>query len=238
MSDKKFIFAGGNARSGTTALSQALNSHPDIFMLVEQNMKEMKNQTLNHDHFTKEAMSLSESDLPRQFARYGDVAADRWDQAKYVGDKVPNFASSFDSLDETFPDAKMVFIVRNPFVVAASYDRLQKAGQWQRDVAAAVRQWNKNVRLALKRKKEGKSLVVVPYEQLYLSRENIDKLYIALGLDPSLAIEERLKRVLENGQRILSKELTFDESMPQFVAMNIAVAAYRELLTDHSILND
>ena len=236
MEDKRFLFAGGNARSGTTALAGLLNSHPRVFLTVERYIGETKADQLRPELFSKENM-LSDK-APNSLAKFEGDLSERWDQATYIGDKVPALYLGFNSIDENFPDAKIVYIVRNPIGVAGSYERRRQANSWKRDVVDAVKQWNRSVNLGLKRVKGGGKLIVVPYEDLFKSRQNLDRLFAALDLDPAEADEPRLNRLLKVAENLGAKQEERDEELFRYVSLNAYFRAYRELVTEHSILSD
>lgn len=231
--DKKFLFAGGNARSGTTALAELLNCHPKVFVMVERYMKELKRGTLRPDFFDRQP--VADTKAPKMLERWGDDMGDRWDAATYIGDKVPALSAGFDVLDDRFPGATLIYIVRNPIAVAASYFERKEAGSWKRGVDMAVKQWNKAVRLGLQRCKDGKPLIVVPYEDMFRSRELIDRIFVTLDLDPAEATEERVERVLRTAERIGAREMPRDDEMLRYVSMNASFRQYRELMESYAL---
>lgn len=232
---KKYIFAGGNARSGTTALAEMLNSHPKILVTIERFMKELKQGDLRPLHLARDVMAAGSEEVPLMMARYGDSLAERWDAAAFVGDKVPALSMGFETLDTHFPDATLVYIVRNPIAVASSYANRQESGSWKRGVDAAVKQWNRSVRLGLQRRRDGKPLIVVPYEGMFSNRAIIDQVWQAMGLDPAEAMEDRLDRIFRSNRRIAEKEMARDDEMLQYISLNANFRLYRELIDEFAL---
>jgi hypothetical protein len=232
-SEKRHLFLGGNARSGTTALMELLNAHPKIFLLSERYLTEIKRSKLTPAHFVKE--NVLAGPVPKAMTRYGDDLDARWEAAEYVGDKCPALHAGFDNLDAQFPEAKLIYIVRNPIGVCASYATRQERGNWNRGVEDAMRDWNKSVKRGLKRVSEGKPLIVIPYEEMFKDRTRIDKLWRELGLDPAEADPDRMDRVLLKAQTIGDKVMQRDDDMFSYISRTAATGVYRKLIEEYSL---
>lgn len=235
MSGKKIIFVGGNARSGTTALQNLLNCHPSVFVLRERYLAEVKAGQLHPSMFDKSAVLAEEAGIPLPLLQSGVDLGARYDQALYVGDKVPAVSKGFDAIDRVFPDAVIVFILRNPFSVAASYQQRFDRGTWKRDAVRGIQDWNRSTRSALRRVQTGGRLIVVPYEEVFQYGDKSRQLFAALGLDPSELDQDAFDVLVDQSQRLETKSETRSEELLAYVARNAAFQPYRQLLSEHSL---
>ena len=181
--ERRQLFVCGAARSGTTAMTRLLNTHPDIVVGIER----FKTRLLRAD---------DEEDLPALFAKErffdydpgdtnvnyrrsyrGDMerAARKFDDAVYIGDKVPNLYRRLDFIAAKFPDCRVVYMLRDPLHVAASWQvrALDEEDAWpaENDYRQAVADWNESVRIALAaRKNLGPRISYVSYERVFGAR--------------------------------------------------------------------
>ena len=187
---QNFLFLCGCPRSGTTAAWRLLVGDERIKMGVER----YGNRFYTRDFLTPEMFekdrffSLEEGDTfypdLEAFNSYYSKAHAGYDDATYVGDKIPKLYNYFDRLQENFPKAKTVFIFRNIFDVAASYKTrlLDENDNWDLDVSAAVKDWNASLQSALSY--AGK-IVFIDYEKLLVKGEGLEKVFAFLELDIS-----------------------------------------------------
>ncbi len=131
----KPLFLIGAARSGTTALAQILDAHPRIvmtnetavFLQLDHNIRNSRlgvnagiqfgktHHKLWADHLRDEARPLIE----RYYARIAraqskTIDPDAPEPLAYFGEKHPHLSDCLDFLDDTFPEARYVHIVRDP----------------------------------------------------------------------------------------------------------------------------
>jgi Tfp pilus assembly protein PilF len=114
------VFLLGFPRSGTTLLEQVLASHPDIATMEEQNAFNALIDEIagNSDRLA----ALSEAGLERYRKAYWDVVASRGHAAnrKVFIDKMPLHTLLMPLIARLFPDAKIVFALRDPRDVVLS----------------------------------------------------------------------------------------------------------------------
>lgn len=116
---KNYLFAIGNARSGTTALGELLNFSDDICLGIERySLKD----NVSASSFTKTSFfdSQNKNYLVRPYF-YQQIEA-KFECARYIGDKRPRFVKSWRNTWLNLPNAKIVYIFRNIYDVACSYN--------------------------------------------------------------------------------------------------------------------
>jgi Sulfotransferase family len=134
VTDRRYCFIFGCPRSGTTALTRLLNSH-EAFVVGMERYKYHYSSTqgraaLGPDFFEPgryfdfrpEDTNITPSN--ERFARFYERARRRFDAATvvYVGDKVLATDPILDAIRENFPDPRFIFIYRDLFRVASSWE--------------------------------------------------------------------------------------------------------------------
>jgi hypothetical protein len=161
-------------------------------------------------------------------------AYDNYDDLAYVGDKLPRSANSYGCFRDSVPDMKILYMLRNPFDVAASYNkraRNEKDKGWrpQTDYRTAVAHWNLDVTETVKYL-EDLQFHVIRYETVFFDRNEFQGVYDFLGLeltDEILDIWQNSRRKSRDmeGQR---SALTDEEKV--YVCAHSDFGAYRTLL--------
>jgi len=124
---KQYIFVGGAPRSGTTMLQNILDSHPHIAGLPEFFMtakilelrghfhkyinKEMINEICTLESVDDNVASFIENIFDPLIKKY---------KCKLLSEKTPTTLLVFEGLIELFPDAKYIYIIRDPRAVVSS----------------------------------------------------------------------------------------------------------------------
>lgn len=231
---KRHIFLGGNARSGTTALVKLFNCHPAMFIMNERYLKLFHTrENLTPDHFSAEALLSAKKGFP-DGPDDAESLKSRYETATFVGDKLAPIFRRFAMMDEQFKDAELFFIVRNPLSVVESYQARLDAGTWTQDFEDGVRQWNASVRLGLARKRAGKKLVVLCYEELFRSRSIIAELFASLGLSIDDANQDEINKIIGSANELAEKLQPRNEDIRFQVSVGCNFTAYRKLMLEHS----
>ena len=182
MSDTKqnYLFVSGCARSGTTALTRLLNSHPEIEITVEK---------FGHIFQNK----------PDQFS---SKLVDTNTEKKYTGDKFPGYYKDFPLIFKNFPNAKMLFIYRNIFDVAQSYKarKLDDLNDWDKGPKRAVTEWNQSIRLAIIGLKNSRNIVPLCYEKVMFNNDNL--IINKLNLQKSSEFDEKYNQIIKVGRKL------------------------------------
>jgi len=161
--ERRLLFVIGLARSGTTALTRLLNSHPEIALGMERYkllVLHGQGDELGPELFAPDRFfdfgdgdtTLTPDASPRWATYYRDLA-EKYVAATYVGDKVTTVRIR--RLLERFPDARIVTIVRDPVEVAASWQRRaddpdDRGWRPSRGAPEAAVEWNRGVRRLLR----------------------------------------------------------------------------------------
>ncbi|MCB9942923.1 MAG: sulfotransferase [Geminicoccaceae bacterium] len=176
---QRYLFIAGNARSGTTALTELVNSHPSIVAGMERYFNlasparcgELVSELFDNRRFFDPSPDETHNFRWRDDAKYVAFLRDKYARAEIVGDKVPNYFWHAERLFEIFPRSRMLLITRHPLRVADSWKRRQVDASdlnWEAGAADALRQWNlgheKMVELVLR---YGSRFGVVVYEDLF-----------------------------------------------------------------------
>jgi hypothetical protein len=170
-------FVCGVGRSGTTALTTLLNGHPRVCIGIERyKYLFVREQPVSAELFTKERFfdfKSEETNIWPSHNSYTEIFPymySKWDRARILGDKIPHLFAVLPHTFAAFPDAKIIYIVRNIEDVAASWvARAEKPDdQWSRGFDEAIRAWNRGNTLILRHAARApESVLVVSYERLF-----------------------------------------------------------------------
>jgi hypothetical protein len=166
-----FLFVCGVPRSGTTALAALLNRHPDLFVGVER-YKNFPRGEFSQDLFTPERyFDAREGDTNIKFSD-DSVARDKFARAIWVGDKVPRYYANYKMLLTNFPDSRIIYILRNIYDVAESWNRRARnpADRWPdtNDYKQAVIEWNTSIQRTIQfQAKYRNRFIIINYDELF-----------------------------------------------------------------------
>ena len=160
--DKKLVFIVGVPRSGTTWLWGLLTSHPDIEALQKSDFGEIPGKPASSRDSIETNMLFD-----RSLSEIAEVIKSK--QKTIILEKTPDHLLKVGYILNTFPHAKIIHIVRNPFSVFASY----KFSDWNRKITN-VKDWL----VEYKRRmdvfnlyKENPRILTVSYEKLHQNTE-------------------------------------------------------------------
>lgn len=210
---------GGLARSGTSALCEMLNAHPRIALGMERYKYGVGTGALfarGPAAFERDAFfDIREDETniglgPGRYRRlYADLAA-KYDNAAYVGDKVPGYHRHARRLLGAFPGARIVLIWRPLAQVAMSWDRRTRDDTpWPaaNDAEAAVAQGLGAYRLMLDAAREHPDSVrLVAFDRIFAPGDEAPARLVGwLGLGPDPAFEAAVARMREEAARLESE---------------------------------
>jgi hypothetical protein len=199
LSPSEIIFVGGAPRSGTTLVQRILASHSMIyggpeFDLIPQivNLRNTFHGLVENGRINK---YLTHSEVDKLFGEFISTAfsfkLDKLEGKRYVSEKTPANVTVFPELAEIFPNAHLVFVLRDPRAVVASMlqvgERYRKEGKqgpyFTMSVRGAVSYINECWAAGSKALEKHSNIQVVYYEDLILSAEEaVRTLAAGLGL--------------------------------------------------------
>ncbi len=204
------VFVSGCPRSGTTLLGNLIDAHPNIAVFLESFfipqyhlLQHLYRPLTNRDNLTRLANSISNQysakvnnltfsdelldELPTPtYPALIDAMMLQWAQERGAmrwGDKSPGYTSKFPLLQELFPDAKFIHIVRDGRDVWLS---LQKLG-WEKNVVRAARMWARTITAAQEfgRGAQAGHYMEVRYESLIVNPDaTLDRIFEFIGEPP------------------------------------------------------
>lgn len=220
----EFVFVHGQPRSGTSALVQVLNAHPDLAIGMERYQRlwsperigELQPPLFEGDRFFDFSDGLTSNAPSRApdggvWGRFYADLEPKWETARYRGDKV--LTLKLLRLWDAFPDARVVTIVRPIEQIAHSYaERAARAARsegpggsgrdtWGRDNDAqrAVRIANRmlaKIRQASTRFPD--RLLVVDYDRFFTSPASLAAVLSFLSLPGSASLDAAWRAASEH----------------------------------------
>lgn len=239
MAERELLFVGGCPRSGTTALTRLLNRHRSVLLGNERYYLRWENGTLGREHFARERfLAIQEGDThPRdpglvfgERAHWvGEDAAAKWDEARLIGDKHPPMWRIFSLIEDRFPNAHILFVLRNPLSVAESYQARfdDAADHWPFDAARGVRDWNDSVTAAAAALRRGARMTVVAYETMFRSMAAVGAMLTRLGLGADFA--RPVDDLVGAAGTLADKSVRRNEALRRNVALTADFESYRTL---------
>lgn len=219
--NSEILFICGCARSGTTALTRLLNSHEDIFIATECFKSEF---TKPEAKFTNDIFNKEKFLAQCQRQKSGK------NNFKYIGDKFPGYYRDFDQLVETFPNSKIIFILRNIFDVAQSYKvrKMHEKNPWTKGAKRAVKEWNESIENALHFIDGNSKYLGLIYEQI-LYRDKGELLEF-LQLESCPSFQKHYKKVMKDARILESKRVNVLSHIEKLWILNNArFDLYKEL---------
>jgi hypothetical protein len=162
---------------------------------------------------------------------------ERWSSALWVGDKYPDIYRVYEEIFEVFPNAKVIYILRNPLSVAESYQARfeNKADRFSMDYRKAIKDWNESVAETERQLKAGRDITLVTYEMLLFSIKSMKALMDQIGLKP--LADETYQDYAVEARRRDRKPASRSEKIRRFASMHADFGAYRRLIRQHCILS-
>lgn len=249
---KKYLFIAGCARSGTSALAQLIGSHKEIVMGMERfgHLSLKNNFKLTKELFEAERfLNIHDDDtFYTDFKKFHawdkdiNIKVKNYD-LKYIGDKRPELYTVYDELFQNFPEAKIIFIYRNVYEVAASWNkRAESKENWpaSKDFKQAVYNWNNSLNLTIEAlDKYQNNIVCLRYEDIFLNEMDLKPLYKWLDLEMDNATLEKYKNILFNSKRLQKERENFQLSEEQVnFCKNAASFRFEKQLDEIKIIRE
>ena len=244
-----FLFVCGTPRSGTTAMARALNCHPHILLGIERFKHRYSRGELDDagfrglfskDRFFDFCAGDTNVSSDTAFDKKTGLATEKYDHAIYIGDKSPRLYRRLRFLRRTFLACRVVFMLRDPFHVARSWqiradnpgDRWGELNGYQ----AAIDEWNAGIaHVTASIEMFRDDLMIVPYEELFLRRPEatIAAVFELLHLDPGAGglddWHPGMVSFLTESRAVASSTREVPDEVNDYVRRNADFAAYEEL---------
>lgn len=162
----------------------------------------------------------------------------RYDNCTHIGDKIPNLFLHLDVIAQDFPDAKIMFLLRDIKDVANSHEARRTRtlnnpkSKWPlwRDARNAVKEWNEGLQAMINL---GDKLdhYIVDYDRLYTDDILLDEVANFLDIEPTQAMLSYWRDAATSRVEIDKKPRTnLTPDQLAYIEDNANLTAYRHLL--------
>jgi hypothetical protein len=240
MAEKSYAFICGTARSGTSALWRLVAAHPQAAIGLERYMQravagefELQPDLFERERFFRVEPGDTFYDTLAQFGGFYDRLEPRYDDCSVYGDKIPRLYRHYGPLNERFNRPAILFILRNVFDVAASYNRrARERNNWgpNRDYRVAVADWNESIQQTLTHF-DSSDILVVENETLFREDTPLAPLFAHLGLDLCQAVRQRHAEQRGQAEELqASREEALTAEQKRYLCQHADFSGYRQLL--------
>lgn len=233
---KKYLFVGGCARSGTSAITKVIGNHREIVLGMERynNLCEKDNFSLSKEHFVKERFfNIQDSDtFYTDFNRFHYWFPDiykKFDNSVYVGIKYTDIHEIIEELKFVFGEIKIIYIYRNIYDVAESWNkRAIRGNDWPpyKDYIQAVDTWNRSLEIIKSKKEEGCNIYCVNYEDLFFTRKSVDVIFKSIDLRVDKNVKKTLLSLRTNAPIFRSRKEALNENEIEYIKKNARFELY------------
>ena len=236
------LFVCGPPRSGTTALARLLNTNPSLVVGIERYRKRLMqlrgadDSTLfERDRYFTYDPGDTDVDFNVAHSELTRISKRKFDTAAYVGDKVPRLYRRLPYIDTAFPNCIVIYIIRDPINVAASWQRRAEAEQdrWpeRNGYQQAIIEWNESVRLAMEaRRRFGGRMILLSYERIFGNRRLAVWREMMRRLQLSAKTDQSTRQFLDNAFRRAKADRGIEPEILRYASRTADYIAYARLL--------
>lgn len=198
--EKTYLIVSGVARSGTTAMGELLNAHPAICLGIERfkfqylRQNNYSNSLFERDRFfdfREEDTNLDPTKRPAWQPVY-DRIAEKWDDARIIGDKVPDMLPILGTFIAENPGYRYICILRNLKDVGLSWqaraDKPRDAWPAGKGFVAACESWLEQYQILsgmMRDKAMQQKVLLLDYDSMYTDPALTEAALMGyLGLEP------------------------------------------------------
>ena len=240
ISEKQIVFICGMPRSGTSTINHLLNLHPHVMIGAERYFNVIQGAELTVQHLDEERYTtMCDGDTHSGTGFYqNDGKTDLgqlYRNAEVIGDKYPMMFRRYQHVLNVLPQAKFLYMLRNPLSVCESYEARasnEADNLWTRErgYQTALLEWNESVantlRLAAQLPKE--QLLIVEYEDIFQDKGRLQQLYEWCGTQ--FLDLEGIAPVMDYFQKLIVKPVPRNEMIRKYVSLNADWTTYHKLL--------
>ena len=245
---KRNLFIAGASRSGTSITADFLRKDRRIIMGRERYAFVLRRGELRKEHFSKNRFLLDfrkdDSHHNKHQPYYGEVDL-YFDQANWVGDKLPNLFEFYGYFFAQFPEARIIYMLRNHIEVASSFQvRADKTAQQIKEKKTRISKWPKERgwQSAIKELNwsysetlkfvHSRNFFILDYDSLFRDLSLLSNLYQFLDMDPPPHMFNSWKLLGEDRNKIEQSRKSFlDEKILRQIKSEIDWSNYNQLLT-------
>ncbi len=193
---KNYVFVGGVPRSGTSIFQKILDGHPLIYggpefdhlprtmKLFDKYLKGVEENHRQESFYTKEKVYENFNELITNF--FQSTLEDKGKQI--LSEKTPSNILVFKDLIKVFPEAKFIWVIRDPRASLNSYQKVyskNKKANIGKDILSDIREIMMFLKAGDKFSKEYPSnCLIIHYEDFILNpQENFQKVCDFIGVD-------------------------------------------------------
>ena len=239
---RKYLFICGCARSGTSALWRLMTAHSKLAIGLERYIGRcnQKDFSMSPKHFVKDrfyTLKVGDTHFPSieegKGSEYYSEIKNRYEESIFFGDKTPKLFRYYEQLFKVFPNTKILFIYRNIFDVAQSFNlKKEKTGPWKRDYKTAVKDWNISLRETNQwlQKRENQILPIC-YEDLFFGKYFLENIFDFLEVECEELVQYRFKELREEAseiERVRTDKLSSLEK--KYIMQNARFNMYKKLI--------
>jgi hypothetical protein len=216
------FFLVGMPKSGTTWLCRMLDTHPEIWCKGEAHLFDQMPfdlftdfQRLWRDHEQRyprwSYFDIDERDIVRMYRYCTDLyllKAFSVSGKRICGDKSPGSEAFIERIDQLYPEAKIIHLVRDGRDGVVSWNSFLEEGRplTEETVIAYGQRWQESVTLALSYTNLRTNYVITRYEELLESPEQeLGQLFAFLGADTTANVVHEC--VIRNRFEVMRRDL-------------------------------
>ncbi len=240
---KRIVFVTGVGRSGTTAMTDLLNQHPQVCIGIERYKRKFLRDARFEGHeftaarffdFRPRDTNLLPSARGRWKAFYAQMET-KYPHARVVGDKIPHLFDQYARCTQTFAQARWIYMLRDIDAVAASWNARAhnpRDPSWpaEHDYRMAVETWNRAN--AIVAALPADRVKVIRYETFFAEEPGaLCDLLALMGLQNSPDFAARTRPIFETYSRLKrDKPLLLRKSHRTYIRAHADPETYAKLV--------
>lgn len=236
------IFVCGTPRSGTTALAQLLNTNPHIVVGIERYGRLLlrirdgnQNDLFTKDRFFSYEAGDADVDFNIAHKDLTENSKRKLENAAFVGDKVPRLYRRLRFINDAFANCVVVYIVRNPIQVAASWQRRaeRENDRWptRNGFQEATIEWNESLVFAMQSRQLFRNrLILLSYDRVFGSRRFAVWRELMGRLELPAKPSESTRLFLDNAFRRATSRRELPPDILRYVSRSADYITYARLL--------
>ena len=229
---QQIAFVCGVPRSGTTAMATLLNGHPLVCIGMERFHPPLRR--LCPPLFEKERFFDFDPGANHRLYRR---MAEKWDGAGIIGDKIPLLFKAMPLVRKRFPDAKIIYMLRNIEAVACSWNRraFDDADTWPayQSFRPSVLLWNRANRVIARQVRQNPdAILIICYERFFSGDDaELARLCSFLGVEQAAELTAMYRKQIDRYRaEVAMKPAMILPGQEEFIRRHADMQLYRALL--------